>query len=510
MVTLTRSPLPDAVSAAIGASQEILTPEEQRLFLRLSVFASGFTLDAAQEVCARDMDLNLADSLSSMVRKRLLRLAPSPSGDARYFMDDTIRVYALQRLAPPRELTKMRQLHAEYYSRFAVDAAPKLTGKTQAAWLDRLEADHDNLRHALRWWTEQRAVQRGLEMAGALQQFWNMRGHLTEGRERIAALLELGAGDDVLGGGRSGARALALSEAGYLAFFQGDLAEAEDLFQQSADLARKADKKDTLVQALIGLGETSLRRVEGARARSHLAEALDIARSIPHREQQSVRAAAALRALGLVSLSVGDLDAAEKQFSDCLRLRESLEDRGGIAWALLSLGEVAYCRGNPEEALVLFERGMAIQRDVGDVWATAAAAGSAGLALLDLGRDGEAQTCFQESLRIWRDLGDEWGIALTLERLAMLASTQTMPRRALRLAGAAAAIREDNGTPMVPAERHRLDQRLDVSRQALYKGGRDSAWAEGLAMTLDQAVAYALEPSTADAVPRMLVAASVG
>ena len=176
---------------AIAWSYDLLTPDEQRLFRRLAVFVGGFTLTAAEAVTgagegARSPDV--VNAVASLVAKSLLR-REEEDGEPRVRMLETVREYALERLADAEEGERVRRIHADYYLAFAEQAEGSLVGGAQAEWLDRLTEDHDNLRAALSWFAQRELTDDGLRLAIALQRFWRARGHVAEGRQRLRELL---------------------------------------------------------------------------------------------------------------------------------------------------------------------------------------------------------------------------------------------------------------------------------------------------------------------------------
>ena len=184
---------------AIAWSYNLLEVGEQALFRRLAVFARGCTLEAAEVVCQAAHDpaagagqsLEVLDGVASLLDKSLLCQAEQASGEPRFRMLETIREYGLECLTASGAEPAVRRDHADYYLALVETAEPELTGPEQAPWLDRLEAEHDNLRVALRWAEESGEAEIGLRLVGALGQFWLIRGHLREGREQLTRLLGL-------------------------------------------------------------------------------------------------------------------------------------------------------------------------------------------------------------------------------------------------------------------------------------------------------------------------------
>ncbi|HEV8636796.1 MAG TPA: tetratricopeptide repeat protein, partial [Chloroflexota bacterium] len=435
---------------AIDWSHDLLEPAEQALFRRLAVFVGGCTLPAAEAVGgpAGELGIGVLDGLASLVDKGLLWQRATPEGEPRVGMLELIREYALERLAAaagdPAEAAAMQRRHAEYYLVLAEEAEPRLRAAEQVTWLDRLELEHGNLRAALRWWVEHGEVEHGLRMGGALRWFWYLRGHLTEGRTWLEKLLAL----PMPSAPRARwARAKALGGAGNVATQRGDYGTARALFSESVALAREVGDRWWLAFALRGLGHVAHRSGDYAAAPPVLHEALTTARELGD---------GWLTALTL--FHYGRLERA--------------------------LGDYAAARGRFEEALALYRR-------EGDAWGAAHSLSHLGAVACEQGDRGAARGALNEALEIFRILGHGIGIAYSLEGLATLAATRDHAGRALRLAGAAAALRETVGSPLAPVDTTMLERWLGPARAALSGEAAAAAWEEGRAMTPEQAVAYA-------------------
>jgi predicted ATPase/class 3 adenylate cyclase len=450
--------------AAIAWSEDLLPPAERVLFRRLTVFAGGCTLEAAEAVCAMPhgaapLGLDVLDGLSTLAEQSLA-LQREEGGEARFGMLHVIREYALERLASSDEAEALRRAHARYFLALAERAEPELTGPEAAPWLERLEREHDNLRAALGWVCERGEVEMGLRLVAALSRFWDMRGRLREGRAWVEALLALAAGMEAGSGTADespahaeGVRARALVAAGSLALWQGDYGAAETWMEQALARARVAG------------------------------------------DQRS--AARALSNLGILANIQGDPERAGACFTDSLALYRETGDRRGIAsslnnLALNNLGDFAVFQGDLEPAAAAFAEALALWRQVGD-------RASVAVALLNLawvarrrGAVAEAEALGREALALARELGDPRQCAETLESLADTAGAAGQWARAARLLGAAAAQREALGAPQLLQERTEVDQAADEARAALGEEAWLAAFAAGQALSLEQAIAEAL------------------
>jgi predicted ATPase/class 3 adenylate cyclase len=471
---------------AIAWSYDLLTPSEQLLYRRLAVFVGGFPLTAAEAVAAGgglDPSLDVVNGLASLVDKSLLR-QEEQAGDLRFRMLETIREDALERLAAAGEAERFQQAHAEYHLALAEQAEPGLLGGSrQAEWLDRLEADHDNLRAVLSWFARQGLADHGLRLTAALARFWRVRGYFAEGRERMAGLLALPAART-----RSPARARVLHSAGLFASQQGEYVEARALFEESLDIYRELGDPGGIGWALIDLGIVT--RYEGnfVAARSLLEESLVLVKQAG----DTKGVAAALGNLGLIARDQGDAGVAETQLDQSLALWRQLGDRVGIGWTLTGLAMVARAQGKFDVAQARIEESLAVWSELGDRQNAANVLSTAARLALDQGDYALARARLVESLEIFEDLGDRRGIAFVLEGFAGLAAA-AQPLRAHCLAASAAALRRIIGAGPPPAWRAELERSLEAASRGLSRDAIEEANARGRSMTLPEALAFARE-----------------
>ncbi|HSF02429.1 MAG TPA: tetratricopeptide repeat protein, partial [Solirubrobacterales bacterium] len=415
----------------IAWSHDLLTPGEQVLFRRLAVFVGGCTLAAAEAVVGGgepdpSFDVaNVVNGMASLVDKSLLR-QEEEGGESRFRMLETIREYALERLVAAGETERLQRTHADYHLEFAEGAdAGLLGGGHQAEWLNRLEADHDNLRAALSCFARSGPAEDGLRLAAALRRFWRARGYIAEGREWTAELLAHPAARS-----RARARARALHAAGFFTSQQGDYGEARALFAESLEIFRELGDPHGIGWALVDLGY--LTRYEGSHvaAQSVLEEGLEFLT----RAGDSEGMAAALGNLGLVARDLGDADVAEGYLERSLALWQELDDRVGIGWALTGLAMAARARGRLDVAAARTEKSLAVWQELGDRQNRANVLSTAARLARDQGEYALARARLAESLAIFRDLGDRRGLAFVLEGFAGLAADEAQPVRAHCLA----------------------------------------------------------------------------
>jgi predicted ATPase len=474
---------------AIDWSYDLLTEPEQKLFRRLSVFFGGCTLEAVEAVCDtnKDLTMDVLDGMSSMVDKSLVRQTEEIDGELRFVMLETIREYAFSKMAECGEEARTRRAHAAYCLVLAEEGAREDSGTNQAASLDRFEIEHDNFRAALDWLTETGQAEWGLRLGVALFRFWEMREHLSEGRDRLGKLLKL---EGALA--PSNARLRALFAAGVLAGAQGDFVDSDSLLKESLEIARKLGDNQSIAVALNGLAVTAHDRGDLPASRALFEESLRL-----WRELGVPRAVSrALSNLANIAKLQGDFSYAALLNQECLSIFSELGDGAGYAWALNHQGDIARDQGDSVAARILYEQSLASFRELNDNWGV-------GGSLADLGNLAKEQkdyhtadTLYRESLGIFRKLEHKRGIARLLESFACLAAAQSESERSLRLAGAAAALRQSIRAPLVAAEQARLEQSLDAARQALAIATGRNAWLEGWVMPIEKAVEDLLRPAS--------------
>jgi tetratricopeptide (TPR) repeat protein len=486
---------------AIAWSYDLLDRAEQLLFRRLGVFAGGCTLEAAEAVCNPDgnLDLDILDGLQALLDQSLLQQVERLAGEARFTMLETIREYALERLIETGESEALRGEHTTFFRMLAEEAAPKLTGAEQAAWMERLEVEHDNLRAALQWSLEGEDPVLGLRLAGALWYFWIVRGYLSEGQAWLEQALERNS--------RAPApmRALALSRAGDLAWRLSDPVRATARCEASLTLCREVGDHWGSALSLLVLGHVAVGQGDAGRARARYEEALQLFRHVG----DTAWIAWALADLGRLAHYQGDYVQVRSRCEESLALARAVGSQECSAWALHFLGCAALAQGEEAQAATYAAESLAILRKLGYTLAIAMTRGDMGYVALAQGDGARAAACFRESLMIWRELGNKYGIATCLEGLAGVASAKGVPtgqghratpaqhlegaQRAARLFGAAEALREAVGGTTVPANRADYDRNVAAVRAQLDEATLTAAWAEGRAMPLEQAITYALE-----------------
>ncbi len=476
-------------------SYDLLGAPEQKLFRRLSAFVGGCNLEGVEAVCDTkgDLDLDLLDGMSSLLDKSLLQQIEQANGESRFVMLETIREYAVEKLKASLEEAATKRAHAAYCLVLAEEEATEQTGPAGTDWLERFATEHDNFRAALEWLTETGNAEWGFRLGAALFRFWETREYIAEGRDRLGKLIKL-AGTAA----PTKARERAVFSAGVLASEQADYAAADPLFREALDIARQLGDTRGIAVSLNALGVNDRNRGDAAVAHSLFEESLTMWREVG--DQKAV--ARSLSNLANVVKSQGDFTRARSLHAECLSIFSGLGDRTGVAWSLNSQGDVAREQGDCAAAQTLYEQGLAIFWELSDRWGIAATLNDLGNLAMEQQNSSTARSLYRESLKTFQELEHKRGIARLLECFARLAVAELDAERSLRLAGAAAALRQNIGAPLTPAEQVKLEAMLDPARQVLTNTAGATAWLEGWAMSAEQVVEEVLMPAPQSTEPR--------
>ncbi|HEV7550539.1 MAG TPA: tetratricopeptide repeat protein [Candidatus Angelobacter sp.] len=475
---------------AIDWSHGLLNEAEKKLFRRFSVFVGGCTLEAAEAVCntSRDLGIDLFEGLSSLVDKNLVQRVDRAEIEPRFAMLETIREYALERLAESGEQPAARRAQAAYCLVLAEEGNPELSPTDRARWLTQCDAEIDNIRFALDWLFDTLDLDWGFRLCVALFRFWDMREHLAEGRARLETVLRLAGGD------RSKERARVSHFLGALATAQGDYPAAERFLKRSLSLYEELDDESGIAASLNALAVSARDRGDYAAAQINFERSLACWRLLADR----LAIARCLHNLANVVKVRGDYPRAQWALREATDIFVELGDRTGAAWCLNQQGDIARAQNDMASAQGLYQRALSAFREAGDPWG--AARSLTDLAYIDheQGDHLAARAAFREALGVFASLGHRRGMARALEGSACLALAQGHAERALKLAAAAAHLRRLISAPLHQAEQFRLDQTLLPAWELLSATEGKSAWEEGFAMSMDEAIQFSLEePGTA-------------
>jgi predicted ATPase len=428
-------------------SHELLDVAEQTVFRRLAVFAGGWTLEAAEAVCAGGVvaDDDVLDVLGRLVDKSLVEInRAEPS--SRYRLLEIVRDYAIEKLQESGELSALRARHLSWCVAMAEYAESALDNPDAAVWFNQLDSELDNLRMALEWSETSGDIETGLRLAGALRWFWDLRGHAREGRGHLARLLNQ-AGPDY----RTETYIKALNTAGYLAVYQDDHSAARTYCEKAAELA----------------GEL----------------------------QVASERAFALRMLALVAWREGDLESAARQFTYALAAYRAIGDQQSLARASISIANIAWMQGHREQAIAGYQDSLVLARASGLKHEMAMALQGLGHAALVDGDRARAGDILRECLQLFKELGDKPCGSATLELCACLAASEGHSADAARWFGSAETTREAMGRGFSLATfRSAYDQGVATARAALGDNAFQAAWAVGRTMTLEEALTQAAAP----------------
>ena len=439
--------LPDrqkTLRGAIAWSHDLLDEPGRRLFARLAVFAGGGVLDDVEAICGPELGIDVLDGLEALVDQSLVR-QEEHAGEARAIMLETIREYALERLDASPDAEVVRSGHALRFLALAEEAVPHLLRVERRAWLARLDREDDNLRAAFDFCAGSGRTVEALRLAAALWRFWQFRGHLREGLQRVKRVL-----DDPASRAHPVAREAALEAAGGLSYWLGDMTESVAVYEEALELARANGDPARISNALYNL--------------SFLPIWVDLDTDLGKRAQE-----------------------ADAVIDEGLSLARQIGDRGAIARCLWAKANIAtHLRQDNVAALVSLAEAIPIFRQLGDPFGLAWALHGEGLARLRTGDLAAARAAFDEQVALLGEARDPSGMAIALANQSELALAEGERMRAIRLAGASAALRHLTGAELVS----RVDE---VEHRVLEAAPEDEgARQEGLAMTFDQAVAYAL------------------
>ncbi len=441
----TALPRQQTLRAAMDWSYDLLSDRERTVLRRLSVFSGGWTLEASEAVCAGGSvePTNILDLLTSLVDKSLVLAETQRGGEARYRLLETIRQYARDLLVEAGEESDVRTRHRAWCVILAEQAARELHGPHQRIWLERLEMEHDNLRAALVWSREDpRGAEAALRLAAGVAWFWYFRGHWNGGREWIEEALNR----------RSDERHRVLPKVyGYATFFAnqfGDYERAKILGEEGLAIARDLDD-----------------RWGGAFIRSHLGQTATF------------------------QMEYGD---AAELHEEAVHLARQTKDKWLLSICLCQQVSSQRIQDDLDVAIAASEEALVLMRETGDTAMVSYMLRIRGAVALQHGHYQHAAGLFTESLRLSRETGFVWSTLGCLMGLAGVSNAKGDCDRAARLLGAAEALREALGNRRSPQAQTLYDRRLASTRGALGEAAFSAAWAEGRAMTLEQAIEYAL------------------
>ena len=437
--------------ATIDWSHQLLDVNEARLFAHLSIFAGGWTGQAAERICDEGLGVQVLDGLEALMDHSLVQRVISDHDALRFDMLETIREYARERLDASGETDDLARRHAGYFLELAQDAEPHITGPEADRWLDTLRLETDNFRSVLRWAMDRGdlpGLDIGMRMAASLWRFWQQTGALREARQWLEDLLARGTDPSI-----GSARAKALIAAGGIAYWQTDLGRARDLYEEALDLYRGLDDRPGMADAL--------------------------------------------NSLAGIPMMTGDLPLARQLAGQARDLWQELGDQWQAALATLTLGMSSLLEGGYEQALSYFEEFVPVVRARGDHFWLISGLTSMAQAQHLLGRFEQARQNFGEALRLALEANDLASVTIALDPLSNLEGAAGDHDRAVRLWAASEAIKQQIGGG-APAEVFRVSNPSAAATLAMGEDAVGRAWAEGWALTPKEAVRYATREPAPD------------
>jgi predicted ATPase len=469
-------------------SYGLLGESEQRLFSRLGVFVGGFTLEGAEAVCNAQRSPDVLEGVAALADNSLLRQKEGSDAQPRFRMLETIRAYALERLEESGDLEALRRAHGYYYAHTIIDEmGTRIYSPETTRWLDWIEGELDNVRAALAW---SQSTPEGFDLGPLLvfylTWFWYRRGYFGEGRgwaERVLA--SPAAQGDTLG------RAMALQSSALLAMWQTDLHIAAARAEESLALWRQIGDEPGLPITLMNGGTVLINMGDDTSAYPVLKEA----QALFAVTGDTYFYAITLVHLGNVALGLGNPAEARTWLDEAYGVSREFGEPWIISFALNNLGEVARVEGDYDQARRYYEESQGLLESMGDKGDLARLVHSLGYVALHQGDAARAEAQFTHSLAMFRTLGNRRGIAECLAGLAVLWAGRGASRRAARMLGAAQGLLDAAGAAWWPADRVEIERSLAALRSELDEETFAAAWDAGQAMTLEQAIADAVQAS---------------
>jgi predicted ATPase/DNA-binding SARP family transcriptional activator/DNA-binding CsgD family transcriptional regulator len=495
----TIAPRQRTLRGAMDWSYDLLSEPEQIMFRRLSVFAGGWTLEAAEAVSAGDgvEEEDVLELLWGLVNKSLVVVEAKTEGTAHYRMLEPIRQYAREKLEESREADELLNRHAAFFLALAEETETKLAGPQQGLWVERLEGEHDNLREALSWVLERGQAGLALRLGTALWRFWYNRGYIREGITWMERVL---AGSDHA---QAPARVKALEGLGWLLQLQGDSGRANATYEEMLRLSRGLGDKGNLATALNSLGTLATYQGDHERARALLEENLSVLGELEKEGNSAttLKRFHVLNLLGILAINQeGDYVRAMTLWEESLALVRETGDTYLIGIMLSNLGHAVLLQRDYERATALCEESLAFAHQLESTGVEFAPSAyiNLGLAALGLGEHEPALASFIKGLQMSQNVGMKPQVVESLEGMAGLAGALGETTRAAHLWGAAEAARERSGIALLPGERALHEPYLTSACSQLGEASWEEALAEGRAMSLDRASEYALSTEEPD------------
>ncbi len=473
-----RPPRQQTMLKAIAWSYSLLTPPEQEFFRCVSIFAGGFTLEAADYLWNSSAGINALAGTTSLVDKSILRTLEEESGELRYVVPEPIREFARAQVGATDESSFRR--HAAWCVEFAERASAELTRPDQVTWRARLTAEHDNLQAAFAW-SMKHDPELALRLVNALWFFWYAEGQMVEGRRNLERAIE------VAGAAAPSVRALALNNLGNLVYELGDVSRAHDLYERSLELRREVGDRYGIASALNNLGMLATAQGNLGHARTLLERSLSLRQELDPTEVP----ATTLNNLGDVAIVAGDAHTAQHWNEQALTYSRQQGNIRRVAHSLHNLGLALRCRGDDAAASSLFDESLRLFEQVGEQSGVSAVLQSLGRAAIRQGLIDQARAPLTTALGLHRQVLDRRGLIRCLEATALVAEATGKHEACVQLLGAA-AIRGELIPLQPPVDTEDVAAARNRARDVLGDGSFDAAWLTGRAFSQDRAIDVAV------------------
>lgn len=514
----TALPRQQTLRGTIDWSYQLLSQEEQACLRGLSVFMGGWTLEAAEMVCDNE---NVLEVLIHLVDKSLVAVDFEHGDESRYFLLETIRQYAREKLAENGEADHIRARHLEYFLTLAQKAEPELKAAGQTAWLRILESDSENIIAALEW-SLQRNPNNGQQLAAYLHWYWQLRGDFEQGYAWLQKMLLINTTDETLlrakllyaagqmswmAGHREAAmayskeseslyeklgnkeeKAFPISVQGWLTLLKSDTDRAFQLFSESLSLHKQAGNVWGILDVTSGFGDLSKRQGKLDQARQYYQESLLLAKEIGDRDKISFE----LFNIAELAEEQGNYVEAEKTYEEALHYAKE-SSRPVTDWILNSLGFISLQRRDYERSQRLFEQSLEINQKTGNRVGTASVLNSLGWCSLLQGDFSRAKSSNSAGLLLLKQSNNDKYVASYLIDVGLLLGVDGHPEKFARLLGLAEGLFPDILRTSIPFTRFETERYIKAAQAALGENVYADAYRAGQQMTLDEAVAFALK-----------------
>jgi len=430
----TALPKQQTLRALIDWSYDLLSEEEKILWGRVSVFAGGWTLEAAEEICSDEKmkKEEVLELLHQLTEKSIIVFEKEKE---RYRILETLKQYGEAKLREANEVKEILSKHLHYFMELSETVEPKLEGSEIQIWLEKLEADHGNFQSSIEWSIRSVDNEEGARLAGSLGYFWKVRGHYSTGRRLLESIL-----DNAQGVSRISMAKLQYS-LGSIVMFLGEYEKAQKILEESLELSREMGDKRGIAHSLNSLGNAAADLGNYEQAQKFYKESMILRREIE--DKRGI--AFSLNNLGNVAYNQGNYEQAQNFFEESLALSREMGEKRGIAIILSNLGNVAYNRGHHEQAQKFLEESLALSRDMGEKSGIAESLNSLGNIAHNQEYYEQAKKFYEESLTLRREMEEKIGIADSLNNLGSIAYTQKNYEQAMNFFEESLSLRREIG-----------------------------------------------------------------